>query len=79
MDKFDRRLAKIPHKERLTIERIIEKVVARDFTELDVKKLKGVRNIFRVRKGRYRVIFELGAQGPRILSIERRSERTYNF
>ena len=79
MGKLDKQLRKIPPKERREIERIIEKILARDFDGLNLKKLKGLKNIFRVRKGNLRIIFEFGKSEPNILAVERRSEHTYNF
>ena len=79
MGKLDRQLRKIPPKERQEIERVIEKIIARDLTGLNVKKLKGLQNVFRVRKGSVRIIFEFGKSEPDILSIERRSDHTYDM
>ncbi|MEK7560373.1 MAG: hypothetical protein AAB539_00240 [Patescibacteria group bacterium] len=56
------------------------KIVQTDFVGLDCKKLKGLQNIFRVRKGKIRIIFGMGDRGqPAILAIERRRENTYKF
>ncbi len=79
MGKLEKQLAKIPRKDRLEIERIIERIIGRDLVGLDVKKLKGLKNIFRVRKGNYRIIFESDKSKSNILAIERRSEYTYDF
>ena len=79
MGKLDKLLRKFSGKEREEIERIIEKIVQRDLTGLHCKKLKGLKNIFRVRKGNIRVIFELGAFQPHIIAIERRREDTYKL
>lgn len=66
--------------ERVEIERLVEKIIDRDLTGLDCKKLKGLKNIFRVRKGRIRIIFELiDSKEPSIITIERRTENTYKF
>lgn len=79
MGKLDKQLRKIPTEERLEIERIIEKIIARDLTGLDVKKLKGLKNVFRVRKGSLRIIFEFDKPEPNVLSIERRGNHTYSI
>jgi mRNA-degrading endonuclease RelE of RelBE toxin-antitoxin system len=44
---------------------------------LDLKKLKGRKDIFRVRKGRLRVIFIRKNDNINLLAVERRSEKTY--
>jgi len=47
---------------------------------LDIRKLKGVENLFRLRVGAYRIIFEYQpGTSPRALSISSRNDNTYNF
>lgn len=79
MGRLDKQLRKIPPEERREIERVVEKIIARDLSGLDVKKLKGLKNIFRARKGNFRIIFAFNKSGPTILAIERRGEHTYNL
>lgn len=78
MGKLDKALKKFTPKERLEIERLIGRILHRDFSGLDCKKLKGVKNLFRLRKGDIRIIFELkSGKEPLIMAIERRREDTY--
>ena len=80
MQSPDKKLKKFSAKERTEIEHLVEKILDRQFTGLDFKKLKGLKNIFRLRKGKIRIIFELkSGQEPHILAIERRREDTYKF
>ncbi len=79
MARLDKLLKKFSRRERKELERIVEKILGHDLAGLDCKKLKGLRNIFRVRKGVIRIIFELGTAQPKILSIERRREDIYKF
>ena len=79
MGKLDKLLGKIPPQERREIEHIIGKILVRDLKGLDSKKLKGLKNIFRVRKGNFRIIFEFRKSEPNILTIERCGEHTYNL
>ena len=80
MVKLDKKLRKFSLKERAEIEQLVEKILIRELTGLDCKKLKGLKNIFRVRKGKIRIIFELVEnKEPKILAIERRREDTYKF
>jgi len=45
---------------------------------LQIKKLKGREDIFRVRKGKIRILYRVADNGAIfILTIERRRERTY--
>ena len=80
MKDLDKKLKKFSPKERVEIEGLVERIVAREFANLDCKKLKGLKNLFRVRKGRTRIIFEFkDNKDPSILAVERRREDTYKF
>ena len=80
MGNLDKQLKKFSLKERLEIDHLVERILGRELNDLDCKKLKGIRNLFRVRKGRIRIIFELKKdREPTILTIERRREDTYKF
>lgn len=80
MENLDKALRRFLPKERVEIERLVERITRRDLAGLDCKKLKGFRNLFRVRKANIRIIFELiGDRQANILTIERRSEKTYKF
>jgi len=77
MDRAAKFLNRLLPKERLALEEIFAKVLAHDFSGLDVKKLKGGKNKFRVRKGQIRIIFKKTDNDILILSIERRGDATY--
>ncbi len=79
MDKIQKALSKLTSREKNTVKLILEKIQNRNFSGLDVKKLKGRDNIFRVRKGSLRIIYRLDKKDIFILTIERRSENTYKF
>lgn len=80
MKKLDKQLKKFSPNERIEIEHLIERILVRDLTGLDCKKLKGLKNLFRIRKGRIRIIFELiDRKEPNIIAIERRRKDTYKF
>lgn len=79
MDKIAKALENLSTKERELIKSILLKVKNSSLTNFDVKKLKGYDDIFRVRKGKLRIIFKRENSGHiSILAIERRSDNTYN-
>lgn len=79
MNKIHKVLRSLSSKERSSIENILQKIVRGNFTGLDIKKLKDRPDIFRVRKGSLRIIFRQAADGKIfILTLERRSDNTYN-
>jgi len=77
MDKITKVLQKFDKKQRQAIKNILVNIKNKNFRELDVKKLKSRDNIFRVRKGKIRIIYCLKQEKIMILSIERRGEKTY--
>ena len=77
MDKVKKALRKLTEKERKIVKNILEKVNKEVFNNLDIKKLKGYNDIFRIRKRDIRIIFRKTDKGFFILSIERRTEKTY--
>ena len=80
MENLDKKLKKFSPKERVEIEHLVERISRRELDGLNCKKLKGLENIFRIRKGRIRIIFELvSGEDPTIIAIERRKEDTYKI
>ena len=79
MPKLEKLLKKFDLKQRKELEIIIKRIISLNWRDLDIKKLKGYGDIFRVRKGNLRIIFSRSKEDIYILSIERRSDKTYNF
>ena len=78
MDKIQKALQKFTQKERALIQSLLEKLDSGNTKGLDIKKLKGRNDIFRVRKGDMRIIYRLnGREKILVLAIERRREDTY--
>ncbi|MFA5894111.1 MAG: hypothetical protein WC903_09150 [Candidatus Margulisiibacteriota bacterium] len=79
MDKVAKALQNLSLKERTLVKNILLKIKKSSLSGLDFKKLKNCDNIFRVRKGKLRVIFKKQDNGQYyILAIERQSDNTYN-
>ncbi len=78
MDKIAKALKKLSHKEKNQVKIIFARLKRRDFKGLNIKKLKGREDIYRVRKGYLRVIY-YNKEEIYILALERRSERTYKY
>jgi len=80
MDKIQKVLEKLTEKERRVIKEILAQLKTSRMVNLDVKKLKGREDVFRVRKGAVRIIYRVDKAGNIfILTIERRNDKTYNF
>ena len=79
MDKIEKALLKLTAKERKQIGKILKQLAAGNLAGLDLKKLKGRDDIFRIRKGDTRIIYQIKEREIFVLAIERRSESTYKF
>ena len=81
MHKADKLLSKIPKKDRDSILKVLSALYLNKANHLDIKKLKGFKNVFRVRVGRYRIIYTKdNEQVLEVLAITKRDEITYqNF
>jgi len=79
MPSLEKLLSKFSKEERKVIEFLIEEIIALRWRDLDIKKLKGYQDVFRVRKGDLRIIFAKDKRDIFILSIDRRRESTYKI
>lgn len=80
MDKLEKALQKLSRKERERVKAILRQLATGDFLGLDIRKLKGREDIFRVSKSNFRIIYRKDAAGKiYILAIRRRKEDTYKF
>ena len=77
MDKIEKALRKLNAREKERIKAILKALGLRRLKGLDIKKLRGREDIFRVRKGNIRIIYRIRGERIFILAIERRSEKTY--
>ena len=79
MNKIEKFLRKLDSFQRREIERLIVRLISGVWDGLDIKKLKGVSNTFRARRGDIRVIFRLEKNGTiTLINISRRDDTTYN-
>lgn len=78
MNALRKAVAKLTAKDKNLVTETVEKITKRSFEGLNVEKLKGTANAFRVRKGDFRILYYLKNNNePMIIAIERRSEDTY--
>ncbi|MBI3671664.1 type II toxin-antitoxin system RelE/ParE family toxin [Candidatus Azambacteria bacterium] len=77
MDQLLKALQKLTEKERKQVDDILKRIEAGQFAGLDVKKLKGYEYIFRVRRGRLRIIYKKEGEKIALLMIDRRNDNTY--
>lgn len=77
MDKIDKFLNKLPDDIRLGIFDTLKLLKNGNLKGLDVKKLKGRKDVYRIRKGKIRLIYRIFEGEVYVLAIERRSDNTY--
>lgn len=76
-DKIKKLLGKLSPKEREIVKLLIMRVKLDDIEGLDIKQLKGHSDLFRVRKGRIRIVYRKTLSEFLIVRIDRRNEKTY--
>jgi mRNA-degrading endonuclease RelE of RelBE toxin-antitoxin system len=76
-DKIKKLLAKLTAQEREIVKLLILRIKLADTRDLDIKQLKGHRDLFRVRKGRLRIVYRKTAKEFLVVRIDRRNEKTY--
>lgn len=77
-DRIEKILAKLSERERKKIASILAQMINGQLSDLDMKKLRGSDDIYRIRKGDLRIIFWKKDAQLKILAIERRSDTTYH-
>jgi len=77
MDKNQRFLKRLSSKEFAAVEIVLRKILSKNTTGLDIKKLSGYSDVYRVRTGNIRIIFLDDKRHAEVLEISRRSEKTY--
>lgn len=77
MDKSEKFLRKLSKTDRQRIAMAVALIHTNNFEMLDLKKLAGSNDIFRVRVGNFRIKFRVCSNHNEILEIVRRSDHTY--
>lgn len=79
MDKVGKFIKRLVPKEKARIRNIFKALQSGRFSGLDVKKLKGAADLFRVKKGDLRIIYQVRDSQVFILKIGYRKEDTYKL
>ncbi len=79
MDKIVKAINKLSAKEKAEIKKVLERIRSNSLSGFDLKKLKNSLDIYRIRRGKLRIIFQVKKSGEiMVLAVERRSDNTYN-
>lgn len=79
MDKISKVLKKLSPKERDRVRSVLLRLESGNTKGLDLKKLKGRDDIFRIRRGDIRIVYRISNKQIHVLTIERRNDTTYSF
>jgi len=80
VDKIQKALNKLDNKIKKNIKQLLFDLKNSKLKDYDIKKLKGHDDIYRIRKGKIRIIYKTNNNGEiHLLTIERRSDITYNL
>ena len=80
MNDIGKFIHRLDRKEREKALETIELIENGKFDSLDIKKLKGAKNKYRVRKGKLRIMYEMENNGSfHVIEVTRRGDNTYNF
>lgn len=77
MDRVRKFLKKLPVSAQEEIDSLLHKVEMGDTGNLDIKKLKGHKGLFRIRKGDIRIVFAQDNGSIRVLFIGKRGDLRY--
>ncbi|MCA9301073.1 hypothetical protein H6801_01980 [Candidatus Nomurabacteria bacterium] len=76
-DKIKKILAKLTLKEREIVKLLILRIKLDDIEGLNISQLKDHTDLFRVKKGRIRIVYRKNEAKVLIVQIDRRNEKTY--
>ncbi|MBI2025256.1 hypothetical protein HYT04_00505 [Candidatus Kaiserbacteria bacterium] len=77
MHKTDKFLAKLDAERREKVLVVLLRIRTGDFSGLNLKKMKEVGSLYRVRVGKVRIIFEMDTNGIRLVDVDFRNDNTY--
>lgn len=77
MDKIDKALLKLSDKQRQKLLEAFHLVVVGQTKGLDIKKLKGQSNFYRLRIGNTRLVYKITSEEPIIIFVGKRDDQTY--
>jgi mRNA-degrading endonuclease RelE of RelBE toxin-antitoxin system len=78
VDRLTKFLRKQPDDLRRLVLALIDGILSGQLKDGDVKKLKGKQSLYRLRKGRIRIIFEKRPEGFFVKKVTLRDDNTYS-
>jgi mRNA-degrading endonuclease RelE of RelBE toxin-antitoxin system len=76
-DEITKFLARVTKSERAFLLRLIDSILDNTVSPQNVTKLVGSKDIYRLKKGVFRIIYQVTKNDRKILSVSNRNEKTY--
>jgi mRNA-degrading endonuclease RelE of RelBE toxin-antitoxin system len=77
MDRISKTILRLSKEDAIKAREIVSRIILNDLQGLNVKKLKGFKNLFRIRFGVVRIVFEDLGEVKKIIFVGKRSDNTY--
>lgn len=77
VDRISKTLSKLSDKDRTAVVRAMRRIERGDISSMDIKKLRGGSHLYRARKGKLRIIYEVIGKEYKLLDVNLRSDTTY--
>ena len=78
VDNLQKALAKLDHRYSIIAEELVDRAIRQDLDGLNVKKLRGYIDTYRIRKSRVRVVYSINKNKKvSIIKIDLKDDRTY--
>ena len=77
MNKIEKLLHKMSKQDRNKITIVVALICSNNLGFLDIKKLEGFDNMYRIRVGKFRIKFKKYEKSNEIIEITRRNDNTY--
>lgn len=78
-DKINKEVAKFTAKEKEIVKELVPKILQANWSEVKRQKVKNSDDVYKIRKGRIRIVFQVKDKDVILLRIQRRSEKTYKL
>jgi mRNA-degrading endonuclease RelE of RelBE toxin-antitoxin system len=79
VNSIEKALRKLAPQEQNWVEEVVERLISGKTEGLNIKKLRGYGDVFRIRKGQVRVIYTKKEGQVILLFVGRRNESTYSL
>ena len=79
MNKWLKYVKRLRKKEQIRLLETVGSIMNGQIKTLDIKKLCGYLNLYRVRVGRYRIVFEVQGEQNAIIKIDNKDDHTYDL